>query len=203
MRIFLDLDDVVFNTRGLIRDLRCVYIDTGIPEDIFKACYRAPGVSLYSLDAHAACMAERTGASKERLLHIGRTLLVCAEKYVFPDMHAFFVEHGKDTTILSFGGSDFQKAKIAGSGIRKYVHEVLVTEGAKDDVLEGICRRDERFILIDDRAHHIDAVKRAFPRAIAIFVARPEGRYADETPRSADHTAKSGEDIKKIVGSLQ
>jgi len=203
MRAFFDLDDVILNTRDLLRDLERVFEEAGIPPEVFAGCYRKKGASVYSLAAHTSCMAEQSGVPTERLEKVARKLLARMHEYVFPDMLALLSEKGREIAILSFGGSEFQHAKVLHSGIGRHVAGVYVTEGAKDATLAKICAPEEAFIFVDDRSHHIETVKAAFPNAIAIFMQRPEGRYNDEVPRTADHRAAHGKDIARIMDDLR
>lgn len=197
--MFLDLDDVVFDTKRFLADLRERFTATHVPADIFDACYHSRENGIYAVETHIDCMARRTQCSRATLENIMETYIKEAPLYVFPDMQGLMKEYGEHITILSFGSKDFQKRKIAASGVGKYVSRVIVTEEPKEMTLQGLYPLPRHFFFVEDRAAHIDAVKKAFPEAIAIFMHRKEGRYDDLPPASADHIVKNGEELAALI----
>jgi hypothetical protein len=194
MHIFIDFDDVLFNTKAFVADLKDAYL--AIPkmtQEVFDACYygehdasEAP-IKTYSLDAHLKCMAKRIGTETNILHAAANDHIARAERYVFLDCMPFLDQYGKNATILSHGSPEFQKRKIAASGCMKMVEErCIITEEPKSIVLKRIVENGEPFLFIDDRAFQIELVKKAFPYAITVLVQREEGRYK-ETTDMADH----------------
>lgn len=203
MRTFFDLDDVIFDTRRFIEDLREGFRAAGIPADVFNECYRARKASLYSLEDHVVCMADRSANDTSSLSSVADGLFLKAPDYVFPDMRRVLEDHGERIEILSFGGKAFQERKIRASEIGKYVRDVHITEGPKTEILVQLCRAHEPLLFIDDRIHHLDAIKTRFPNAVTVLMQRPEGRYADEASTAADLRAAHGTDIAAILERYQ
>ncbi|MFH1188464.1 MAG: hypothetical protein V1652_01305 [bacterium] len=205
MHIFLDFDDVVFNTKEFIADLQeKLYQSNGIKQSLFKRCYyddkrdtQVPRV--YSLEEHLSRIAEHTNIPCIELQKIGLQHLQTAHTYVFIDMLHFLAKHGKYTTLLSHGDTTFQSQKIAYSKITESVQSILITTALKAEFLKNDAGTKKHFYFIDDRIHQIEAIKKAFPHATTIFVQRKEGRYTNRKTDFADYMVENGNDIISLL----
>ena len=72
--------------------------------------------------------------------------------------------------ILSFGTSEFQTDKIAGTGIMRCMEKTIITTGDKAEALQReINDNGDNTWFFDDRMRYIESVKRAFPKIMNLL----------------------------------
>lgn len=205
MHIFLDFDDVVFNTKQFIADLKKKLCDIYVFDpEVFQQCYYDKKTDkattrVYSLDAHLHRITEQTQIPFANLKETAVLHICTAHQYVFSDMAQSLRQYGKYTTLLSYGDSTFQKDKINNSHITRYIQSTIITTELKSKVIKNEHIKNNHFYFIDDRIHHIEAIKKAFPYATTIFVQREEGRYATPKTDFVDHVANNGNEIFSLL----
>jgi FMN phosphatase YigB (HAD superfamily) len=198
MKIFIDFDDVLFNTRDFIADIKVVFRRSGISEDVFYKTYKNRAVSLnkdgenaetYDPCFHFKKIKEETKINTDQLKNDFMALKKDTSKYIFPDVCHFLSKvQKKDIFILSFGTNKFQKEKIKNSGIGKRFNKIIVTERINKGEAIGkiIGKSKEKFYFIDDRVKFLEEVKKKYPFAITVLIRRKEGRYKDKKNKCCD-----------------
>ena len=82
---------------------------------------------------------------------------------------------------MTQGDDELQSEKIAYSNLSD-VTEVIITRETKDIAIAQRVDRYETMYYIDDKAKHIDEVKKKFPQIITYFIQRPEDQPYAHVP---------------------
>lgn len=205
--IFIDFDDVIFNTKKFKEDLKKIFSDFGISEDLYDSTYADSQddriIKIYDPRLQVQRIAKIKEISKEQITKSIDSLMQRCPQYVFSDLNEFLKGVGSEkVTVLSYGNLDFQKEKINKSGIVKDVGEVFVTDKMKSEVVGNILRESfqEKVFFIDDRVEQIRDVKKEFPFIITILLKRPEGRYQEmQMEKCCDYQACNLHEAQKII----
>ncbi|MFH0969360.1 MAG: hypothetical protein V1804_02535 [Patescibacteria group bacterium] len=206
MKIFIDFDDVLFNTKCFRKDIRDSFIKNGISGKIFDKYYTDPkeyetGIrQKYNPERHIDRIRKKFKINKKSIVSGIDGLLMKGEKYIFSDVLDFFENFRKNELyIISNGDSGFQKKKIEGSKIKKYFKAVKISDRPKSNRIRGMLTKKEKTYFLDDRVEYISEVKKAFPSVITILVKRKEGRYNDEKTKYCGYEVKNLKEALKII----
>ncbi len=201
MKVFVDFDDVLFNTGAFVAHLKSIFADFGINEELFTETYNAMrtdahgGNFCYRFDQHVAKIREYKAIDEQALVGALEAALKDTEAFVFADSRdflQFLTERGHDVRVLSFGDQGFQTNKIQASGITPFVREVIVTNEDKDVAMGNILGSSaDPAYFFDDRVFFLESVKKAFPQVITVLVQRPEGRFQDTATPLCDERAET------------
>lgn len=216
MKIFIDFDDVVFNTQRYKTDLKKIFFRFGISADLFERLYFAyppnsnnSSVKTYQLEKHLQVLRKKVSFKKSELRKAVERFLADTKKYVFPDT-VFFLNHfkKKQLFLISHGDRNFQRKKIQGSGLASYFQAVEITGRKKSLGLKKFLRKNqkeepEKIFFLDDRRHYLEEAKRKFPSLISVLLQRPEGRYADQKNRFCDFEARNLRAALKVIQKNQ
>ncbi|MDD5083788.1 MAG: HAD family hydrolase [Candidatus Moranbacteria bacterium] len=213
MRVFIDWDDTIFNTRDFVTDFSTVFTDNGVPFDMYKKtrqnAYRVLGddTAIYDMEMHLSSIAsQKIVFDTDAVRKSAAVFLQDTSRYVFPDIRLFF-ERAREKNIrvyvLSFGQSAFQNEKINGTGLREYFDEVFIVQEKKYVPIVLVMERsgDEPVWFFDDRAEYIDDVKKNIPAVKTVQVMRSEGRYQDVQSPSADFMIQDFDAIVKVLSA--
>lgn len=214
MKVFVDFDDVIFNTGKFKTDLKELFLAEGIDGEMFDKHYYDPKdtrrLKMFDPILHALRIETETGISMQELMIKIGIFLKDVSKYVFEDVGDFLKFVGKKNVyLISYGDEKFVKLKVTGSGIMRNIAGVRVADGRKSDVIKKIILAEnfsanEKIFFLDDRSEQIADVKKEIPKVFTIIVKRPEGRYDDPKETFCDFEAKdfreAQEIIKKITG---
>jgi hypothetical protein len=198
MKIFFDFDDVLFHTQAFVDETRKVFEQQGVSEGLYRETYAAARrlgndfLKVYSLDIHLETLADIVpGFNGDEVRRGVGQVLSDTRPYLFPDVEACLRElarRGADIFVASFGKPDFQRAKIANSGIGEFLKDILADLEMKSTmmgrVLDGKTSHEEVWFF-DDQVKFLEDVKRAFPFVRTVQVCREEGRFnCDRSPVS-------------------
>lgn len=198
MIVFLDFDDTLFNTRDFIRDFESIFTRRGIASDVYRKTHQSAyhlmedGGSVYDVELHLQNVwTQDNDFDIDAVRQEVASFLENTSHYVFSDMRPFLKkaqEKNIHVYVLSFGQSDFQNKKIAGTGLGDYFEDVFVIQEKKDASIAAVMEKGipEAVWFFDDRAEYIRDVKQAIPEVKTVQVSRPEGRYHDARSSSAD-----------------
>ncbi len=189
MKVFVDFDDVLFNTGAFVVHLKSIFADFGISEELFTETYNAlrttahGGNFCYHFDKHVAKIREHKAVDEAALIGALEVALKNTEAFVFADsidFLRFLTERGHDVRVISFGDQGFQTNKIQASGITPFVHQVIVTNEDKEVAMSHVLGDStEPAYFFDDRVFFLESVKKTFPQVVCVLVQRPEGRFQD------------------------
>jgi hypothetical protein len=122
--IVCDFEGTIYNEAKLRSDFRRVFASFGLDfETIYRKCAKHGHFSLESLD--------QTSLKKDIKIEITkkcRELLCNGSTYIFSDAKIFLQKHAGEVSVLTFGSREFQKEKVLGSGIAKYIEQVEITQ---------------------------------------------------------------------------
>ena len=125
-KIFLDFDDVLFNTRDFVRDYKKIFYSFGVSEKLFNKNYYGYPVKnngrlmKYNPEKHLECLEKEPGINIAGIKKGVRDFVKNTSQYIFPDAIDFLKSFPrKELFLLSYGETKFQKLKIKNSGIEK------------------------------------------------------------------------------------
>lgn len=210
--IFIDFDDVIFNTKQFKHDFKNVFIGYGIPGEIFDKYYNEPNDQNAIKKFNPMNQVERIGKEldidTEQLILLIEEFFVDVSIYVFDDVKEF-VEANKKICIVSFGEKNFQNKKIKNSKILEIINDFIVVEDSKSEAIGKILESkniglNEKIFFIDDRIEQISDVKKRFPNSVTIFLKRPEGRYQEmKREKCCDYEAHSLMEMISIMENYE
>ncbi len=190
MKIFIDFDDVIFNTKEFRMGLEDLFNANGINKENFRKYYNDPqdqrAIKVFS----PWLLVER--ASKDLALDIKKINVAVGDfisdisEYVFEDFGQFIDYAGDENIyVVSYGDPEFQDQKITGSRIKTHLKNIFITGFLKAESIKKIIEdkkwnKNEKIFFIDDRIEQLEDVKQAFPRIVTILMKRPEGRYCNQ-----------------------
>ncbi len=199
MKIFVDFDDVLFNTRAFMRDLVAACAPFGVTPAQWHAAYRdragdVPGVHApFTIVRFAPILARAVGGDATVLAQaMEEATMRNLQKYVFADSVAFLRYFSRDDVfILTYGDDTFQRARVVGCGLGALVAETFVTQAQKVEVLVDYLDAHPtvmptEMVYLDDRAVYFGPVKAQLPAVRTVLVMRPERRYNDAPTAACD-----------------
>jgi len=215
--IFVDFDDVLFNTRKFKRDYLKVFLRHNVSREIFEKTYyadfakeKSSALRCYDPWRQIERIAKETDIDKEKLKKDLFNFLHSASDYIFPDVKNFLEKLSKKNLILvSYGIGKFQKEKIKNSGIVDYFQKIYVTKKMKGEVIKNYLQKTktknktEKIYFLDDRAEQIENVKKIVPKVETIFICRLEGRFKNCSSECCDYAAKNLKEVEKIILNLK
>jgi FMN phosphatase YigB (HAD superfamily) len=218
MKIFIDFDDVLFNTKSFIKDIKKLFYEFGIPNKIFDETYKSKRKSLkmngkylltYDPSLQFEKIRNKLGLDTRPLEKEFYTLLKNAKRYVFKDACIFLENKNKnDLFILSFGTSNFQKEKIKNSGITKYFKKIIIisretkARAIKEILEKQKLKNKEPVYFFDDREKFLEDVKTHLPFVKTFLVSRKEGRFGDKKTKCCDWKICDLKEAQKIIKNI-
>ncbi len=209
MKIFLDFDDVLFNTKAFKKDLIAIFKRNKVSQKDFLATYKdyptatKKGLQKYDPFEQIKRLEKKLFVDgvkiKKDLIHF----LAKSSDYLFRDVKKFIQEFDrKNLYLVSYGHTGFQGKKIANCGLKKYFKKIIITDKMKGEAIKGLVSQKEKFVFIDDRVDQIEAVKRKLPGSITFLMKRKEGRFFDQKNKFVDYEIKNLNELKKQLRKL-
>ena len=121
--------------------------------------------------------------------------------YFYPDAHLWLRTHkeaGHQIHILSIHqgphwgmpAEQFQRIKLARSGVAEFVDSVTVVSGQKAEHIDPLLETEQRNIFIDDLPTELDTMRQTHPSVHCIRVRRPQAKHSDApTPEGITEVA--------------
>jgi len=214
MKYFFDFDDFFLNTENdFVTDFfRLLMSITGATkEDVAETYKRFSGAHFskgipYSLEQHIDFLSELRSFDREVAKEKARAFFVDLTKYVFEGAEEFLQSLSKeDMYLLTYGEQSFQNLKVDGSGLRKYFHEVIVTQGNKPEEIERIAKRDhflpqERVLFGDNRCGHFAGAKER--GIITIHLKRETDKYSKDQCEGCQYTVENFEKLSQVLKNI-
>jgi hypothetical protein len=209
MKIFIDFDDVIFNTKQFGSDLRDLFTSLGISEELFAKHYYAQDnkdkIKLFDPEGLFLRLEMYENIDVTVLRENFSKKMVNLTEFIFSDVKPFLQSFNKkDIYLISFGLASFQNQKIVASGIDSFINGCVVTRSSKAEAIAEIISqmkidKNEKCIFIDDRVEQIQVIKEFFPTMCTFFLKRSEGRYGDIKNTYCDYEVH---DLKSIIAIL-
>ncbi len=211
MIIFIDFDDVLFNTKKFKDDLQNLFFQRGISRDIFDKYYNSDlliGVKTYDPWNHLEMIKNGEKIDIEEAKKDLGDFMIDTHPYLFEDSLKFLQDFKDEfICIVSYGESHFQEMKIGECGIGKYCNKIKITNELKSGAIENILNEyyqgKENVFFIEDRTKQLEDVKNSFPFVKTIFMRRSEGRYKDNPTKHCDFKASNLKEASDIINSLK
>lgn len=211
MKIFIDFDDTIFNTKKFKHDLIGIFLKHGVTLSDFENSYyglqklnKTKGLH-YDPKAQIQVLKKNNIGDSKKLGEAMDIFLAKLETYVFGDVLEFLqMFPRKDLFILSYGHDVFQRKKIKGAGILSLVHRVIVDKNNKIELIMQLARKyafssKEDIILIDDRSEQLSRTKKSQRRVRTFHICRKEGRYSNLICLEKDYAAKNLREVRRII----
>lgn len=209
MRIFVDFDDVLFNTRDFTSYLKEIFREFEISDELFHQTYEEVKMNTggkdfsYNFENHVQILKSYLGFDATALLEKLQATIKDTSRFLFSDSLSFLESlknQGHSILVLSFGDTDYQGRKIGGSGIEKFADGIIITQESKESALQKQqLRQNESAYFFDDRVHFLEGAKKIFPSLSTVLVSRPEGRYTDERNEFCDYQVFSLTEGKSVI----
>lgn len=209
MRIFIDFDDVLFNTKKFKEDYFKIFKKRGVSRKIFDECYFNPldneSIKVYDAMEHIKRICARVKIDALVFEQEISDFVEDTSQYVFSDVAETLKKfQKKDLTIVSFSQTNFQKSKIIGSGVARFFSKVEIVNVLKGEVIAETIKKDnlqddQEIYFIDDRTAQIKSVKVANPRVKTILCLRADGRYRDRRNKYCDYKIANLKEVRGII----
>jgi FMN phosphatase YigB (HAD superfamily) len=208
VKIFIDFDDVIFNTKRFRADFQNIFSQFGVTEDVFTDNYynyppnkKSFPARTYILEKHLEKINQVVSLAQPIIKRSIEVFLRDTRKYVFSDAESFLKNfYPSELFLISHGQQDFQRKKIKNAQLEKYFSAIKISSGQKSqDICPWVKKGKERKFFLDDRVHYLEEVKKCLPEIITILIQRPEGRYRDQINRYCDFTAQNLKEALKII----
>jgi len=209
MKIFLDFDDVLFNTKAFRNDLMGIFRKNGVSRKDFLASYKdyptvsRGGLKKYDPFKQIELLEKKFGIDGKKIAEDLGEFLASCPKYIFRDVKAFLKQFSKRKLyLISYGHTGFQDKKIDNSGISPFFQKIVVTDKMKAIAIRRFAKKDETLIFLEDRTEQINEIKKYFSRSITFLVKRKEGRYADKRTKYVDYEVRDLREASKVLRQL-
>lgn len=157
MKIFLDFDRTLFDLDAFHKEAREALEARGLPQGAYLASKQpfstVSGMSggSYTPERHEAELERLFPGMGLSLASFVRGLNREGQRFVFPGAEEFLrkiAEH--ELIILTFGNDEYQRYKIAGSGLEGLIDRIIVTDEDKWAAMRVELSSDEEAIFVDD-----------------------------------------------------
>ncbi len=210
MQIFLDFDDVLFNTSRFVQVLKKEFEKNGISEEEFDRTYldyprrqKNGRLTVYNIWQQIDYLEKEKKKSLSRLRRAVKTLVADTSSFIFPDVVKFLKTFAsEDLYIISYGESELQLKKINNCGLSSYFKKIIIINQPKGKIIQQIRKETSKNVsayFLDDRVEQIEDAKLKNPDLKTLLVKRPEGRYNDKPNQYCDFTISNLLEAKKII----
>jgi len=153
--IVCDFEGTIYNEAKLRRDFRRVFGSFDLDfETIFRKTAKHGHFCLEALNRTSLKKSQ-----KARIIQECKKLIGNGSVYVFADAKQFLQKNLGKVSILSYGSSEFQKEKIVGSGIAKFIKQVEITQLHKRESKDLFLKAD---IYIDNDPTVLQEISQSF-----------------------------------------
>lgn len=185
-KIFVDFDGTIFNTMVFRDEMFKIFYKYGFNLDEIKKTYFDESLDykyspLGQLDRLFDIRKFEILEAKQDFIKLFET----ASKYLYNDTLGFLRETSKlsgfDLCLFTLGDIEFQKSKVENSDILKFFKEAYYTDIDKWIFLDKIVKKDEKFILIDDRLDNVREISKKYQKSVCLQILRRDVDNLDPT----------------------
>lgn len=179
MIYIFDLDYTLFKTKKFSKDIASIFNLNWA--DFEKSClkhFKDRNIN-YNPYKHLSILIKEGEIKRQEALKIRMKIIEImknANKYVFRESETILkeLEKRRDKLILiSFGDIFWQKQKIANLKIKRYFFKIIITDKAKNLVLDSLKKVKERKVIINDNAQESFLIKKELGKAEIILIKGP------------------------------
>ena len=179
MKLFIDFDGVLFNSKSFRNDLISEIQKSGFSFQEVSDTYNAE-----CLDGNYLPMDHllRLKGIKDFNIRLAEArienLVTNCSKYLYADVadSLKLISKLKNYTVelITLGHPEYQPRKVKLSGIAKYFKEIHYTSRPKVEYLVEVMEKNDKFMIVDDRGDTLESVSKVFPKVSAIEMRREE-----------------------------
>ncbi len=155
MKFIFDFDDVLFyNTDGLKKRIYFCLDKIGIPYNESEAYYKKIRGGEFLLKDFIFELLTKKGIKTVKTEDVYEDIMSKAPEFVNKDLTVLIKNLGKENCYLvTYGGYEFNKAKVEKSGLAPLFREIEIVQGSKKESVEKICEKykDEQVFFTDDK----------------------------------------------------
>lgn len=210
MKVFIDFDDSLFNTKKFRGELLRIFLGNGVSKKhFFETYYDYPrktskGLKKYDPFRQIRMLKKKIDIDNAKIKKDLELFIRDTKKFVFPDAKNFLAGFKKSNLFLvSYGYTEFQYKKIRNCGLFSRFFKVAIADGKKTKIIGCFVKKKEIFLFIDDRIENINFIKKDFPASVTFLLKRREGRYNDKRTKYVDYEVKSLREVSKIILNSQ
>jgi FMN phosphatase YigB (HAD superfamily) len=210
MKILIDFDDVILNSKKFKEDYRKIFKKHGIPELVSIKHYydkreSEKDIKAYDPEKHLNNIKRIEKIDVSKLRGEAMAFPQNSNKYLHADFKDFAKSfRKKDIIIITFTNTCFQRNKVKYCGVLKYVSRCIFTGKLKSEAVGKIygtkkITDGDKVYFIDDRVKQIESVKKKYPKIVTILMKRKNGSYFDDKTKYCDYVAKDLRGAYKII----
>lgn len=196
MRVILDWDHTLFNTRQFKKDLAKQLIAVGLPKKVFFETYEMAvkkdnGRYDYNYLDHIRIIKTRYGLGPKQAEQLKRGFLRVMRRgssYLFPETKLFLKflkRHAARIVLCTWGNASLQRMKVYSSGVQKYFSKIVLTPTKKYTVVRPIIKvgGGEKVYFVSDNINELKEIIRRFSSVKPILKIRADRREAAKEAR--------------------
>lgn len=205
MKLFIDFDGVLFNSKSFREELISQFEKSGFSRQEVFDTYNAECLDgNYSPADHLERLKEIRDFNLKMAQARADSLVKRSKSYLYDDVLGSLKNISKlnyEVNLLTLGNPSFQPKKIKESGIRKYFDNIYCTSIPKAKYLQDLIDKNEKFIVVDDRGDALEEISAKFPKAITIEMRREE-KIHDPAERSSHFSGPRITNLKQLIEIL-
>jgi hypothetical protein len=206
-KLFIDFDGTLFNTEAFKEKLFAIFLMAGFEQEEIESTYKAECLDyLYSPEGQMNRLKKIHQFNLEMARVRITKLINTASSFLFKDDITYIknIDHNMfQLNMLTLGDIGFQKQKVKHSGIEQYFDSIDFCEIQKWDFLDTLVKKDEKFVIIDDRADTMKKIGEKFKRSFPVLMIRPQRDNNDPIlARNHDFSGISVKNMKQAVQYL-
>lgn len=195
-KLFIDFDGTLFDTNMLRKEFYAILEDLGFNEaDIVSAYKDECKDNFFTVERMLKRLHQIKNFDIEEIILLEKQIHDKNPTFLFDDTINFLKNIDRDKyeiNLITLGDFDFQKFKVEKSEIKQYFDNIYYANAEKWEYLDCVVKRNEEFIIIDDREDTIHYIQHKYKNAKALRIVRED---VDRDDPSA-HITES--DVKKI-----
>lgn len=169
----IDLDDTLLNTHAFKQARISILNHLGVSDELYKITYKAAydnlsGINIYSSTSHAEVL-EKHGFDKGKVLGVLQRVEGGLKDLLFPgaeDLLIFLKKSGQKLILLSLGEENFQKMKLAQTGLSTYFDLIFTVNDTKEHIIQKILNDfpdEQKVWVINDKIEETKKLQQLFP----------------------------------------
>jgi len=216
MKIFIDFDDVLFNTRRFKTELlRQVFLKNKITKKEFSETYYTflkvgkKTLKYYDPLNQIRELGKNKKNDTQRLKKDLANLIKNSKEFVYRDASSFLKKFNKkDLILISYGYPNFQKMKVENSNLSSYFSRIILEKSDKINIINSILRKqkkikEENVYLIDNLLENLQK-KGDFQKQIrTICLKRRDLNKYKKIINGCDFLVRNLSKAEKIINSLE
>ena len=175
-KLFIDFDKTLFDTSQVKERLYRIFGQFGFSQEEIDETYAAEAVDgRFNPEGQAKRLYKIKPFDLEVFAQKIRLTILDSQKILYSDADVFLNQLNRDkyeVNILSYGDVDFQNRKISHSGIVDKFDNIYVTNIEKQIFLKEIVKKNEYFIVVDDKVSNLEKISAEYPKAFMIYINR-------------------------------